>query len=117
MAAASVLVVGWSVLVACSWPTADRGSGCFEGASAYTCNVIRVSIRADGDFALRLNDRALSVFIQGTDSTRRAFETWVDAPLGTHFITGTTSATSLTITFFSEPSTTGGGCNAEVSRA
>lgn len=110
MAAASVLIVGWSVLVGCSGiggrPT-DPGSGCFPGASTLTCNVVRVTVTHDGAFSLVINGGILS----GADPGGRSVSTSRDeygVPLGTNLITGTTSASTLTIALSSVPSATGG---------
>jgi hypothetical protein len=112
MAAASVLVVGWSALVACNYnPNAppDLGPGCFHGASTLTCRAVFLVISSDGDFALTFNSEVLRGELLPNTNYRLAQRYWFAAPLGTHLITGTTSASNLTIKLSDEKSTIGGG--------
>ena len=91
MAATSVLIVGWSVLVACSGiATRPDEGGCYVGAAPVTCNVVRVAVTTDGPFTLVLNGAT----IQGTAAITQDV---YDVALGTNVITGTTAASNLTI--------------------
>ena len=105
MAGAAALVVGWSVLVACSGiSTGSAGpvGGCSPGASPLTCNVVRVDVTADGPFSVTLNNETR------TGSTSVTFAVY-DVALGASDITGTTSANTLTIALASVATTTNGG--------
>ena len=105
LAGAAALVVGWSVLVACSGiSTGSAGpvAGCFPGASPFTCNVVQVNVTADGPYTVTLNNET------HPGSTSGTFEVY-NVALGASDITGTTSANSLTIALASVTTTPNGG--------
>jgi hypothetical protein len=105
MAAASVLVVGWSVLIACS---TVAGPGCSVAASSYTCNVVKVAVTTDGPFRLDFKGGFFFSDDQGGGTIGSPYSYSFDVAPGTNLITGTTSANNLTIVLSSVASTKGG---------
>ena len=94
MTAAATLAVCGSVLVACSGNCAGPvgpSAGCFAGANPVTCNVVRITITADGAYSFTANGETF----EGPTKGRSVY----NIPLGTYDVVGTTSASSLTIEF------------------
>ena len=99
--ATTAIAVGWSVLVACGGVVSGPTAGCFAGAAPVTCNIVEASIGADGPFTLTVNNQAIS-------GNGPWLATMVDLPPGPIAFSGTTSAPTLSITWRSINSTTGG---------
>ena len=103
LAVASVLIVGWSVLVGCSG-IVNRPidvPGCFPGATTVTCNVVHITVTTDGPYTLVLNGHTMQGNSSGANDV-------YGVVLGTHDITGTTSGSNLTIGLTSVASSSGG---------